>query len=288
MVAMSRHLPFPFPPRVGRRRGRRSKRRGDVARMAASAVRIPDARLTAHALRFAATGPQIFVHEGARQSLERRFSVAYRGPVVLAVTDNSQAMITQSRARGTLRVRVHMMFLDAPERVQEALVHYAVAGDREASRTLGNYIDANSHRIRASRPVVGPLRTRGRFHDLRDLFARLNEAYFGGTVTGVLVTWGRRTRPKNEARATIKLGSYSAPERLIRVHPVLDRPWVPRYFVAYIVYHELLHHVIPMVRTGRRSIVHSPAFLREERAFRRYDRAIAWEKSHLGRLLRAA
>ena len=37
------------------------------------------------------------------------------------------------------------------------------------------------------------------------------------------------------------MGSYSVEDRLIRIHPTLDRPDVPRYYVAWIVYHEMLH-----------------------------------------------
>jgi len=254
--------------------------------MATAAVRIPDPRMVQLPLHFTSGGPQIFVHEGARQALERKFEVAFPLPVQLAVTDNRQRMITQTRERGTLRVRVHMMFLDAPEWVQDALVEYVATGDRAASQIVGAYIEENTHRIRASRRVRGPLRTRGRVHDLREVFDRVNAAYFGGAVNDILIAWGRRAGSDQRARRTIKLGSYSAEERLIRVHPVLDRTWVPRYFVSYIVYHEVLHHVVPPVRVGGRTVLHPPEFLQKERLFRHYERAIAWEEAKIERLLR--
>ena len=111
----------------------------------------------------------------------------------------------------------------------------------------------------------------------------MNAQYFGGIVGDVLVTWGRRTRPREDKRATIKLGSYSATERLIRVHPALDRHWVPRYFVAYIIFHELLHHVIPAVPGS----LHPPALVQREREYRFYERALAWEQKNIARMLRA-
>jgi hypothetical protein len=254
--------------------------------MATAAVRIPDPRVLQRPFYFVSGGPQIFVHEGARQALERKLEQAFAAPVQLAVTDNRQRMITQTRERGTLRIRLHMMFLDAPEAVQDALIEYVLHGDRDASQIVGEYIEENSHRIRASRVVRGPLRTRGRVHDLGEALIRVNEAYFGGSVNDVLVTWGRRTRAVTGARRTIKLGSYSAEERLIRVHPVLDKKWVPRYFLSYIVYHELVHHIVPPARVGGRLVLHPPEFLRKEREFRHYERAIAWEESHIARLLR--
>lgn len=265
---------------------RGTRRRSVAPRLASAALRIPDADRSGRSIQFRASGPQIFIHEGARQALERRLTTAFGGPVQLAVTDNRRNMVNHKRIRGVHRVRVHMMFLDAPERVLDALVWFIVRSDRECSQILGDYIDANNHRIRPSEAYRGRIRTKGKHHDIEALLRGVDETYFGASYGDVLITWGRRTRPRNGQRSTIQLGSYSATERLIRVHPTLDRKWVPRYFVSYVVFHELLHHVVPAVRVGGRALMHSPEFQRREREFRHYDRAIAWERANLGRLLR--
>jgi hypothetical protein len=62
---------------------------------------------------------------------------------------------------------------------------------------------------------------------------------------------------------------------------------VPRYFVSYIVYHELLHHLIPAVRVAGRAVLHPAEFSRREQEFRHYERAITWEQKNIERLLRA-
>jgi hypothetical protein len=258
-----------------------------LPRVSPSAVRIPDPVATQLPLRFGGGGPQIFVHEGARQALERRLNVAYGGVVQLAVTDNRRRMVTRTQAGGVLKVRVHMMFLDAPNRVLDALVRYVVHGDSRASVQVGQFIEANSHRIRASRKARGPLRTKGKVHDLWAILMDVSERYLGTSQPDVLITWGRHTHPNGGPRKTIKLGSYSATERLIRVHPSLDKDWVPRYFVTYIVYHELLHHLVPAVMDGGRALLHSAEFLHREREFRHYERAMTWERKHIHRLLRS-
>lgn len=305
---MAGQLVFPFaqPSRsavigtaVRARRDRKSVPRSSPPRISQAAVRVPDPRHLSEEIQFPPGQPQIFVHEGARQALARRLELAHQRPVLLSVTDNYRQMLSSSLHEGVLRARVHHMFLDAPASVQEALVRYMVNQERDASLIVGQYIDQNGHRIRASRPVSTPLVTQGRTHDLLALFRKLNHQYFGDTVDA-LITWGRRVRVRRPRR-TIKLGSYSAIERLIRIHPVLDQPWVPRYFVSYIVYHEMLHHVIPASRgvsrdgsgsgrrlSGGRRTQHPPEFVARERVFRYYDRAIAWEKAHVGRLLRAS
>lgn len=250
-------------------------------RMAMAALRIPHGR--GLDVGPGLVGPRIFVHEGSRQALERRLGLAFQGPVQLAVTDNLRRMVTRTRLRGTLKVRVHMMFLGAPERVRLALVEYVVRGDRRASVVLGDFIEKNQYRIRASQPIRGPISTRGTAHDLGAILADVSRRYFPGSASDVLITWGRRTQPRGDARRTIKLGSYSATERLVRIHPALDRCWVPRYFVASIVHHELLHHIIPMTPGG----VHPPELLQAEREFPMYERARAWEQKNVTRLLRA-
>ena len=257
-----------------------------MATAATAAVRIPQQSIELP-IKGLAKGPQIFIHEGARQALERRLELAFGGPVQLGVTDNRRRMVTQTRSRGRLRVRLHMMFLGASERVKNALVAYVVQADREASQIVGEFIDQNLHRIRASRKAPGKLRTAGQVHDLDAILHDVNQRYFAGTVSDVLITWGRKSRPPTGKRVSIKLGSYSACERLIRIHPVLDQRWVPRYFAQYIVYHELLHHLVPEARIAGRTSLHPPEFHRREREFQQLSRALAWEQKHIDRLLKA-
>jgi hypothetical protein len=262
----------------------------------AAAIRIPERAGAQLRLLFPFASPRLFVHEGARQALERRLRAASTGPVILSITDNRHSIITHRVQRGVLHARVHHMFLDAPPSIIESLVRYVTKGDREASALLGDYIDENGFRL-ARRKRSAPLVSKGRHHDLLRLFQDLNERYFDGSVNAI-ITWGKggnrskarsasRRISKNKPRKTIKLGSYSAVDRMVRIHPALDQKWVPRYFVAYIVYHEMLHHVIPASRGLGRVNFHPPEFKERERQFRHFERAMAWEKRHVSRLLRA-
>lgn len=251
-----------------------------------AALRIPS-RFTPHLrLVWPSASPHLFVHEGARQALERRLRSAFPGLVMVSITDNRNTMISHTRKNGVLQVRIHHMFLDAPPRVIEALVQYIATGDREASDIVGEYIEASSSRLSRRRRRM-KLSTQGRHHDLLEILQDVNQRYFKGQLS-VLITWGTAVRRKKKSpRTSINLGSYLALDRLVRVHPVLDRRWVPRYFVSFIVYHELLHHVLPASRgVGRRNL-HPPEFREREQMFRHYERAVAWEKRNLARLLRA-
>jgi hypothetical protein len=250
----------------------------------AAAIRIPERVHAQLQLVFPSASPRLFVHEGARQALERRLMAAFPGPVILSITDNRHSIITHRCQRGILRARVHHMFLDAPAHIVDALVRYIVRGDRDASQVLGDYIDANGARLaRRSRNV--PLVAKGKHHDLLRIYEELNARYFDGDVHAV-ITWGKRPTTNSKKRKTIKLGSYSAVDRTIRVHPALDNKWVPRYFVAYIVYHEMLHYMVPASRGLGRTMLHPPEFKEREKKYRYFERSLAWEKRRVARLLR--
>ncbi len=249
--------------------------------MSSVAIRVPERAPEAFVPRLL---PRLFVHEGARQALERKLGEGSSRPVLLSITDNRHAMISHSVEKGVVRARVHHMFLDAPPRVQTALVRYVRRGDRQSSDLIGRYIEANTPRLaRASRNQR--LVTQGKHHDLIEAFHRLNEKYFDDAIH-LVVTWGPKTTTR-KPRATIKLGSYSFQDRLVRIHPALDRRWVPRYFLDYVMFHEMLHHAMPVTHGAGRRLLHPPEFREREHEFRNHERALAWERAHLHRLLRA-
>ena len=227
------------------------------------------------------------VAELARQHLEERIGAHLQGRrLALAVTDNRHTMISVKREKGFFRLRLHHMFLAADTDVVRALSRYVGDNDRASSNLLGEYIEIHQghiRRARCARPPSVTIETRGEVHHLQDLYDGLNRRYFEGGIEA-RITWGIRAG-KRRHRTSIKMGSYSVEDRLIRIHPSLDRDFVPRFFVEWIVYHEMLHqkHDIPVV--GGRRQFHTPPFLDEEATFEYYDRARRWERENLDRLL---
>jgi len=123
------------------------------------------------------------------------------------------------------------------------------------------------------------------YHDLQAIFDQLNALHFAGGLEA-RITWGPVTS-RGRRRRSIKMGSFAVEDRIIRIHPALDQDCVPDYFVAWIVYHEMLHGKHEVKRENGRRRFHSAEFLAEERQFPQYERACAWEKQNLDRLLRA-
>lgn len=269
-------------------RSRARKRPGPGLVATRSAVRMPEVLQPPTGVIAAASTPHLFVHEGSRQQLEKRLRTSLGKRIRLAITDNRRTMVSARVEEGTTVVRVHHMFLDADDSTQFALCRYLKDGERLASEAVGAYIDANQQRIRPlKRPGTVAGTAKGQRHDLQASFDRINDEYFQGMVDAT-IRWGRRTTPRNgERRTSIKLGTYCAHSKMIRIHPALDQDWVPRYFVEYVVFHEMLHHMFPMPMLHGRRQLHTPELLAAERRFRHYARALRWEQKNLGRLLRA-
>ncbi|HET6612704.1 MAG TPA: hypothetical protein VFG83_11980, partial [Kofleriaceae bacterium] len=182
------------------------------------------------------------------------------------------------------RVRLHHMFADANPAITRSLARYISKNDPAASRLLGQYIDANQHRVKSRARRGGRvLVTQGACFELQEIFDSLNHRYFGGLIQA-RITWGQKTgRPRR--RNSIKMGSYSVEDRLIRIHRSLDRPFVPRFFVEWIVYHEMLHQVHRVAVVNGRRKFHTREFLADEARFQHYQLARSWELANLDRLL---
>lgn len=208
------------------------------------------------------------------------------GTLTLTWTDNCSSMIAvRGNAVSGYRLRLHRMFYRAPLPIWRAVAAFIAAPDTAVRQTLRTYIQTHQHLIRSSAPqraLSRPLQPRGRYFDLEEILATLNEAYFANGVQA-WITWSRR--PPQRPRASIRLGSYHAPRRLIRIHRLLDQRYVPRYVVESVVFHEMLHQLIPRQRINGRWLVHPPAFRQREQHFPHYWQAKRWQHIHLMRLL---
>lgn len=222
-------------------------------------------------------------------SLHRLLSEASGRAIKLTLTDNSTSMLSV-RAQGShIAVRLHRMFLGAGLDVLSELARY-VRARRGKTPLFWEFINANQHRIAPPSPREVKLKAAGCHYDLEDIFNRLNIEYFDGRLASS-ITWGARRRGRARIRT---LGSYSASSHLIRISPLLDARRVPKYYVEFVVYHEMLHAALFMEareegeareagdaggngQNKRNRRVHPPEFKRRERLFKDYERAVRWE-----------
>ena len=214
----------------------------------------------------------LFCH--TEDSLGRHLEERLNRPVSLVLTENSSSMLSARMRDGVLCVRLHRMFMSADDQVIEEIV--AFLKRRKASMPrFREFVRGNREHLQNRPPNRITEKTLGKIFDLRELYCEINEEYFGGMIDAG-ITWGSRS-PRSAVRKRT-LGSYSDRSNTIRINPVLDRKAVPRYYIALVVYHEMLHAATGILLQGKRRSVHSREFRKRERLFKDYERAMAWER----------
>ncbi len=190
-------------------------------------------------------------------------------------------------------VRLHSFFHAAPDDVVAALGKWLVSGRRarKAGRRLDEWIAEQLALLPARPRRRRQARAQGEVHDLEHVAAELLVAPFvpelADPAARPAISWGRRVRSRS--RRSLQLGSYVAADHLVRVHPVLDQRAVPRWFVRYVLFHELLHAALDGDRNdGRAPVLHGPAFRNRELAYPDYEHALHWERENIARLIRSA
>ena len=195
-------------------------------------------------------------------------------PVSLVITDNATSMLSIREKGGSVLVRLHRIFLAAGREVLDELSDY-IKGKKRKTPLIRSHINSNRHQLREKKPRKVHIRTEGKHSDLLEIFHSLNKQYFDGCVSAA-ITWGARGPRRSARRRT--LGSYTAENSMIRINPILDSRSVPRYFLEFIVYHEMLHAHIGIGENAGRRVIHSGEFKMREQEFKDYEKAITWEK----------
>ncbi|HEX6177506.1 MAG TPA: hypothetical protein VF057_04050 [Thermoanaerobaculia bacterium] len=111
-------------------------------------------------------------------------------------------------------------------------------------------------------------------HHLESLAAEVHRTYFA-TFGPLRVKWGQQIARKR--RRSIRLGSYNHQTREIRIHPLLNSPQIPAFFIQSVIHHEYLHHVI--------GAAHNRRFHSHERKFAYYRESQEWIRRNLFLLL---
>lgn len=239
------------------------------------------------------TPPREVTPRAGKAELRRRLDELLSGDVAsLTLTDNRSRIVSARQGPRGLEVRIHRSFLDAPpatlKEVAGLLDGVRGARRRRALAVIREHFEEHGQPPRAAPRRRRTLETRGRHFDLRHIRDDLNRRFFGSRLE-IGITWGRtpmaRRRRRRGRGFSLRLGSYHADEGLVRVHRALDRPDVPLCVVEAVVYHEMLHAVVPPVKApGGRRQIHPPEFQRREREYPRYEEAERWLAANLARL----
>jgi predicted SprT family Zn-dependent metalloprotease len=126
-----------------------------------------------------------------------------------------------------------------------------------------------------TRPLPFPLEiTINGPHHLDSLAAEIHRTYFF-KYPPLRVRWGHNIARKR--RRSIRLGSYNHITLEIRIHPSLNSPRIPAFFIQSVIHHEYLHHVL--------GANHNRRFHAHERQFRYHRESKEWLRRNLFGLL---
>jgi predicted metal-dependent hydrolase len=184
-------------------------------------------------------------------------------------------------------VRLSDALHDAPPNVVEAAAAILLGRlyRRRAPRELVEAYRAFSyshevrdrvHSLRQARGRRASHRPEGAHHDLDAMFNDLNRRYFEAMLPKPTLSWSPRVWRS-------QLGCFDPALHQIVINRQLDRPNVPRFVVAYVMYHEMLHVKHPMKFARCRRESHGPEFRREEKKFADYATAIRFLDRFPGR-----
>jgi hypothetical protein len=172
---------------------------------------------------------------------------------------------------GRLEVRISDLLEGAPAPVFEALAfillgklyrkpvprhysyRYRIYLNRRDVRRQANLV----RQIRGRKFVSGP---QGEFHNLADIFERLNREYFDGLLGCPQLGWSRGV-------SRGMLGHFDPAHNAIIISRVFDRAAVPALALDYVMFHEMLHLQYPVDHSGARRRVHTREFREAERRF---------------------
>lgn len=193
-------------------------------------------------------------------------------PIEIIWHENNRSYLSFKKRRdGMLQLRLHRLFFQAPTPVLEALIAYVSKREKSAKAIIRQM--AHLH---FSKGLGEPkqLERRGAVYDLDEIFA---QTLVMAPVENVSIGWSSRTKIGDFR--SITFGTYDQHHRLIRINPLLDSLDVPKYFLEFVVYHEMLHAIYPSkIDAQGKCSIHTKEFREKERQFPHFKQAKLWEK----------
>jgi len=193
----------------------------------------------------------------------------------LKINDNRSTMLSVKWEPDCTKVSLHRMFLKAPLNIMQALACYLKGEHKTLAPSIKAYIEHNLQKLDYSHELdLSKLKTKGECYDLEKIYNHLNREYFDKPLD-LYITWFGEGRRKSCQRVTF--GLFHDPLRLIKINRLLDDKYFPDYFIAYVIYHEMLHHICPAYvdKNGFKHI-HSKAFKEREQNFKYFKQARQW------------
>lgn len=211
--------------------------------------------------------------------LKKKLEEHTKQSIKLSINDNRSTMLSVRWESSFTKVSLHRLFLTAPSHVLLALANSIAAKQTTVAPQVKAYIQKSLQNIDYSTKIDSfDLSQQGEIYNLKTLFDELNAEYFNNSLN-LQVTWFGDSNRRN--KNNISFGLFHDVLRLIKINRIMDSPTFPKYVVAFIMYHEMLHAVCPpFVDEKGIHRIHHPAFKKREKEFKEFSSAKKWIQLH--------
>ena len=196
---------------------------------------------------------------GWRRNKKPEIKIFYISPLYTVSTDHQ-----------IVRLSLHEGFIGAPESVLNTIGDVVVNGKKNYSvGLLRRYSESEAFKEISMRARKGVSQGKqiaalqGQFFNLEQIYHRVSEKYFNGSLGKPNLTWNRQLTRR-------KLGHYSAETDTVMISIALDKADTPRFLIDYVMYHELLHKKLGFVQKGNKRYAHTAEFHAREKEFAQY------------------
>lgn len=202
--------------------------------------------------------------------------------VKVRINDNHSTMLSVKWDPECTKVSIHRMFLEAPKNIMEALTCYIKSENQSLCPSVQAYIEEKLRTPSYSyRLPDEKLLFKGKYYNLKMLYDIVNKEYFNSELNLSITWFGRQQRKRRQ----ITFGLFQESQKLIKIHKMMDNPFFPEYFVKFVIYHEMLHHVCPSYYDIRgKHHIHSKEFKEKEKQYKDYKLSKLWLKKHYDKL----
>ena len=194
----------------------------------------------------------------------------------IIVNENRSSILNVLSKKGNrAKLSLHRMFLNAPDTVIDAVASFLKNRQDPSIAVVRSFIQTNLQRVDYSHRLnPRTLYTQGKVYNLQQIYDEVNYEYFSGKVK-LALTWFNKSQKKT---SRIIYGQYYEALKLIKINKLLDDHEFPKYFLAFVIYHEMLHHEVPSYIDERGvQCIHSKQFKEREHKFKDYKKAKEWE-----------
>jgi len=200
--------------------------------------------------------------------LERRLTKSLKCDVKLQFIKDGVRRIWIEPKGKDLLLRLDPLFETIDDLAYEALIKFIQIGDESSKAKLIDFLS----RAKKTQPQSHHQ------HPYQSILDELRSQHFPSLAPLKLV---RGKEGKKGSQKTIRLASYWAKRKEIRLHPFIEIEGMPDFYLQYLLYHELCHAWLVMSGQAKDGEHHGPDFMTLEKKFPQLHQAIEWEDQGL-------